>query len=63
MIDGEKNAISDRYLVESISLDEFVKKHGVVKIDAIKMDIQGHEGVALEGGERSIRSISSFGLC
>lgn len=37
--------------VEQISLDSFCRKNGIATIDIIKLDIQGGEMMALEGGQ------------
>ncbi len=39
--------------VETLTLDEFASRHGI-KIDVIKIDIEGAELWALQGGERTI---------
>lgn len=40
--------------VEAITLDKFVEKEGIDKIDVIKMDIEGSELKALTGARKSI---------
>ncbi len=40
---------------ETLSIDDFVKKYQVDKIDFIKMDIEGAEPLALEGAIETIR--------
>jgi FkbM family methyltransferase len=42
-------------LVETITLDEFFAAEGWPKVDIIKMDIEGAEKLALEGGRELIR--------
>ncbi len=41
--------------VQSLSVDDFVTRNEVKKIDLIKMDIEGSERSALAGAERTIR--------
>ncbi len=40
---------------ESISIDDFVRSHGLTKVDFIKMDIEGSEMAALAGAAETIR--------
>ncbi len=40
--------------VSTLSIDDFVSRHGVPKVDFIKMDIEGAEFLALRGAERTI---------
>jgi len=44
------------FKVTSITIDAFVEKEGISKIDFIKMDIEGAERGALKGAERTIRT-------
>ena len=41
--------------IETISIDEFVEKEGLEKVDFIKMDIEGSEGEALIGAEETLK--------
>ncbi len=41
--------------VELVTLDSFVEKYGLKKIDFIKMDCEGYEMNALRGGAKSIK--------
>jgi FkbM family methyltransferase len=41
--------------VKTLSIDDFVKKHNLPKIDFIKMDIEGAELAALKGAEKTVR--------
>jgi FkbM family methyltransferase len=41
--------------VESITIDEFVQREGIVRVSAIKLDIEGSEGAALAGGRRVLQ--------
>lgn len=41
-----------------ISIDDFVKSHSIDKIDFIKMDIEGHELLALQGATRTIQKFT-----
>lgn len=44
------------FKVTSITIDAFVEKESISKIDFIKMDIEGAERDALKGAERTIRA-------
>lgn len=46
--------------IEGITLDEFVKNHGIHKIDYIKMNIEGAERDALLGMEHTLNKISNI---
>lgn len=39
---------------ETVSIDDFIEKEGLTKLDFIKMDIEGAEPFALEGARKSI---------
>ena len=39
----------------TLSIDDFVERNGIEKVDFIKMDIEGSEPRALRGAERTIR--------
>lgn len=41
--------------VESITIDEFIKKKGIKKIDCITLDVEGLEKAVLEGAENCIK--------
>jgi FkbM family methyltransferase len=42
--------------VETVTVDEIVKKHGVARVDFMKMDIEGHELAALRGAAVSLKN-------
>ena len=44
-----------RKMVKTISLDDFVEREGIERVDFIKMDIEGAEEIALRGADRVIR--------
>lgn len=48
--------------VQSITLDEFCEKHGV-RADLIKMDIEGAEGIALEGARKTLAEVHPLVVC
>ncbi len=54
MILAEKNQIVEKEIIQAVTLDQFVSDHRIKKIDAIKMDIQGHEAFALKGARESL---------
>ena len=41
--------------VITLSIDDLVERHGYERVDFIKMDIEGAEGAALRGAEKTIR--------
>lgn len=45
----------DDYLVESLSIDDFVEQNRIERIDFIKMDIEGSELAALIGSENTLK--------
>jgi FkbM family methyltransferase len=42
--------------IETISIDDFVRRNGIARIDFIKMDIEGAELSALQGASATIRT-------
>ena len=42
--------------IETTSIDDFVRRNGIARIDFIKMDIEGAELVALQGAAATIRT-------
>jgi FkbM family methyltransferase len=38
--------------VETTTLDDFVKAHGIDRVDAVKLDVEGAEAAALQGAHR-----------
>ncbi|MDZ4748903.1 MAG: FkbM family methyltransferase [Saprospiraceae bacterium] len=43
--------------VETITLDEFIKKYKIHQVDLIKMDIEGHEYAALKGATSTLDNL------
>lgn len=43
--------------VETITLDEFIKKYNIHRVDFIKMDIEGHEFAALKGAVSTLENL------
>jgi FkbM family methyltransferase len=41
-------------LVRTVKLDDYLEDSGISSVDLIKIDVQGYEGIALEGLERTI---------
>ena len=54
-VKNEKGAITDEH-IDTISIDEFVSRQDVRKVDFIKLDIEGSELSALEGARETILS-------
>jgi FkbM family methyltransferase len=54
----EGDASSTSYAVEGLQLDELVARHGINKIDFIKMNIEGAERMALPGAVQTFQSSS-----
>ena len=50
--------ISGTEVVETISLDDFIREHESTPPDFLKIDIQGAEYEALEGGELALKNVA-----
>jgi hypothetical protein len=50
------NNQNDSFQASTLSIDDFVAKDGLARVDFIKMDIEGSELRALRGVERTIRT-------
>lgn len=44
--------------IETITLDNFVEKHGLSQLDLIKIDVEGHELKVLQGGARTFKRLN-----
>jgi FkbM family methyltransferase len=44
-----------RHTVETVRLDDFVGQAGLARLDFIKADVEGAEGLVLRGGEQALR--------
>lgn len=53
---GKWKAAKSEVIVDTKTLDEFVREHGIAKIDFLKIDIEGHELEFLKGAKRSLQS-------
>ena len=53
--DGSKASDSGNLTVESVALDELLEKNFVERVDFIKLDVEGAELEALEGGMETIK--------
>ena len=47
--------MASREAVEIVTIDDFVRQHGVARVDAIKLDIEGGEAKALAGAKETLR--------
>jgi FkbM family methyltransferase len=56
VIESIHNAESIAHLVEVITLDDFIKNHGLQDIALLKVDTEGHELNVLQGAAESIKS-------
>ena len=50
IVNTRRNELTREVTVRACTLDGFVERHGLATIDFIKMDIQGGEWLALQGG-------------
>jgi len=55
LVNKEKTDKGNALDIETISIDEFVKKEGLEKVDFIKMDIEGSEKKALVGAKGTLK--------
>jgi FkbM family methyltransferase len=53
---SEDEVDSQKEKVDTLSLDSFSRDHSIAKVDLLKIDVQGHEHVALKGAEQLIRA-------
>lgn len=54
----EKGQTSTRTIpVETITLDGFIKKYNIQRVDLVKMDIEGHEFAALKGAVSTLENL------
>ncbi len=45
----DQNSAVETQSVEAVSLDEYVQRHGMKKVDFVKIDVEGAEASVLEG--------------
>lgn len=57
-----KNKNGKKIKVKTTTIDSFVKKHRIKKIDILKMDIEGTEIYALKGGEKTFKDSKNIKL-
>ena len=57
---GGKSLVIDSYYVQSIKLDNFIKKKKIKKIDLLKIDTEGHEYQVLLGLRKKIHIVKSI---
>ncbi len=55
-VSAADSSLNSEDLIESVCIDEFVVQKGIDKIDFIKMDIEGAEMDALQGGINTIKT-------
>ena len=49
--------------VAGVALDDYVKAHGVKRVDVLKIDVEGHEDAVLGGARRILREHRPAVLC
>ena len=54
LLDQRHPDLSQQTEVETVRLDDFVERHGIARIDCMKIDIQGAEPLLLEGAARTL---------
>lgn len=52
LVGGERSGLGDRFEVETMSIDAFVEREEIRRIDFMKVDIQGAEPLLLARGKR-----------
>ena len=58
------NVHSDTTESQFVKLDDFIKKQKILKVDYIKMDIEGAEPEALEGAQKTIKTFQpALAIC
>lgn len=62
--DEESNDKQSKINVEQITIDEFVKRKGLERVDFIKADIEGAERLMLQGAQETLRKFApKLALC
>jgi FkbM family methyltransferase len=51
-----KELFSERYSIETVTLDSYIKKANISKIDILKVDVEGHEFAVLQGLIETLKS-------
>ena len=61
---GNKNFVESSDVVETITLDDFVKKNNLERVDFIKADIEGFERNMLSGAQETLKNFApKLALC
>ncbi len=61
---NEENFDEASYLVETITLDDFVKEKNLERVDFIKSDIEGFERNMLQGAQETLKNFApKLALC
>ena len=61
---GNKNFVESSDVVETITLDDFVKKNNLERVDFIKADIEGFERNMLGGAQETLKNFApKLALC
>lgn len=62
LVSTSRGGVERTCIVETARLDDFVERHGIERIDFIKVDIEGAEPLFLEGAQRVLRAMRPI-LC
>ena len=61
---GNKNFVESSDVVETITLDDFVKENNLERVDFIKADIEGFERNMLSGAQETLKNFApKLALC
>ncbi|MCB1230475.1 MAG: FkbM family methyltransferase [Verrucomicrobiae bacterium] len=55
-LEGGSTGNTERIMIPTVSIDDFVEREGIEKIDFIKCDVEGHEIAAIKGARRTLET-------